>query len=484
MADASTNSSYYYEQPFEDAATTTTTTTTISNPASNRKRLTIILLVVIGVFIFLALMALIFNKPSTNTTSSVSTNGQKVNLQFWGVYIDPAVMKPLLDDYHTQNPNVTIDYANKWPTGVAYNVAETQYRNNLNSLFRQGDSVKVPDIFMVNNTWVGDYDTNNYTAASTTYDFDTFKSTFYPVVVDDFAHDGVVHGIPLWMDTLAILYNKDLLSEKNTQSPPTTWKEFQDLAVKLTKKENGTIKQGGFAALGTNVSYGFPLFNLLLFQDGVEMLNTKGQPSFSTFSTATDALRFYQGFGNGNKVTWDSTLKTDAAAFLENKAAMIVATSYRYRDIKTTNEKFNLKVNIGISQIPQTSGQAQPVINWADYWGLMTSSIRPNSTVAWDFMKWLSQPDQLKKLSTSYASTNKTFGLLYPRKDMQQILQTDPDLSVFNASLPFARSWYMVKGIEVKGIFNTMLNTGTTDSTALAKAQNDVLAQMSNKGKI
>jgi len=480
---------YYYEQPYEDTTTTTTTTTTPPSPSDNRRRLTIILLVVIGVFIILALLALILNRPSsTGGNNNNSTgNSQKVTLQFWGAFLDPADIKPLLDDYHAQNPNITIEYANKWPKSTVYSDAAKIYRDQyLNTALKSGDPVQIPDIFMVNNTWVGDYD-GQYSAPGSNFTLDSYKSIFYPAAADDFAHDGIVHGVPLWMDTLAVLYNKDLLAEKNVQTPPTNWNDFRDLANSLTKRENGNVTVGGFAnGIVSNTRFSFGLANLLLLQNGVNMLDDKGQPAFATFgNSTTSALQtFYENFGHGSSATWSASLPNDAAAFLEGKAAMILTTSYRYRDIKTTNDGFNLKINMGISQVPQITGQSQSIINWADYWGAMVSSGRPNSSVAWDFLKWLTQPDQLKKLSTTYASNHKSFGLLYPRKDMQQLLQSDPDLQVFNNSLPYAKSWYMVKGIEVENAFNTLLNNSTIDISSVKQTSDNVQLLISNKEKI
>lgn len=84
----------------------------------------------------------------------------------------------------------------------------------------------IPDIFMVNNSWVGDYE--KYSKASTNMDYATFNSIFYPAASTDFANDGKnVYGVPLWMDTLAILYNKDILSSKSIQQPSTNWVEFK-----------------------------------------------------------------------------------------------------------------------------------------------------------------------------------------------------------------------------------------------------------------
>lgn len=477
---------YYYEQPYEEVATTTTTTTVDddSSESTRRRRLLIIGLIVFGVVLLIVLLLLLTSKPATTPTTNTTIDPtKKVVLQFQGAFISAAAMQPLLDDYQTLNPNVTVEYVNKWPQG-AFTDAENIYKSDLNKVLRDNDSVNIPDIFLVNNSWAGDYD-GTYTSPSANISLESFKSIFYPAATEDFAKDGKVHGVPLWMDTLAVLYNKDILNSGSIEAPATTWPEFKSQAQALTKIENGEMKVGGFAAGTTkNVSYAFEISNVLLFQNGVEMLNSKNQVSFSTFPETTTTLQFFRDFAGSNTGTWSDSMKNDAAAFLESKAAMIVATSYRYRDILSYNKAYDIKLNIGVSQLPQlSSGQSEPLINFADYWGAMVAGSRGNSVYAWDFLKWLTQPDQLKKLSTNIASESQSFGLLYPRRDMAQLNQDDPDLSVFAESAPFARSWYMVNGTKVREEFLSLLNK-SINTGSITESEGNIQTIINNKGKL
>lgn len=479
---------YYYEQPttqpYEEVTTTTTTTTTVNPILKNRKFLIIGLIVFGVILLIILLLSLTSRRPST-TGNNTNTNTQNVSLQFRGAFIPSEAMQPLLEDYKALNPNVTIEYADKWPDGP-YKDASAIYKSEINRVLRENDSVNIPDIYMVNNSWVGDYE--KYAKSSTNMDYQTFNSIFYPAASQDFANDGTnVYGVPLWMDTLAILYNQDILASKSISEPSKNWVEFKKQAQTLTTKEGGQIKVAGFAAGNLdNVSYGFELTNILLLQNGVEMISgSTKQVSFATFSEAAPAIQYFQSFQTDSNSTWNKTMQNDSAAFLEGKAAMIASTSYRYRDILKYNKSYNIRLNIGVSQIPQITGQSQPIINFADYWGAMVSDARGNSRAAWDFLKWLTQPEQLRKLSENIATETESFGILYPRKDMAQILQTDPDLAVFNESLPYAQSWYMVNGTKVRELFQTLLSAGGNASQAqITQLQSDVQTILTNKGQI
>lgn len=477
---------YYYEQPqqpYEEVTTTTSTTTSVA-PIGGGRRLLIIGLVIFGVILLIILILSLTSRGGGSTTNTTTTDTRNVSLQFRGAFIPGDAMQGLIDDYETLNPNVKIEYADKWPEG-AFKDASQIYKSEINRVLRENDSVNIPDIYMVNNSWVGDYE--KYSKASNNIDYATFNSIFYPAASTDFAHDKQnVYGVPLWMDTLAILYNKDILTSKSIQEPSTNWVEFKKQAQTLTSKEGGTIKVSGFASGNfNNVSFGYELANILLLQNGVQMMNDQTQPIFATFSESVPAIQYFKSFQQDSSSTWNTNMPNDSAAFLESKVAMIASTSYRYRDILKYNKGFNINLNIGVSQIPQITGQSEPVINFADYWGAMVSDSRGNATYAWAFLQWLTQPEQLRKLSDNVATSTSSFGLLYPRKDMAQILQTDPDLAVFNASLPYAQSWYMVNGTNVEGEFAKILDTSTNvNQSQVTQLQSAVQTIITNKGQI
>lgn len=476
---------YYYEQPQQpyEEVTTTTSVPSTPSPVGKNKRLLIIGLIIFGVILLIILLLSLASRgasPTTNTTPDT----KNVSLQFRGAFLPADAMQDLIDDYEALNTNVNIEYADKWPDGP-FDDASQIYKSEINRVLRENDSVNIPDIYMVNNSWVGDYE--KYSKASNNIDYATFNSIFYPAASTDFAHDKQnVYGVPLWMDTLAILYNKDILTSKSIQEPSTNWVEFKKQAQTLTSKEGGTIKVAGFASGNfANVSYGFELANILLLQNGVQMMNDQTQPIFATFSESVPAIQYFKSFQQDTSSTWNTSMQNDSAAFLEGKVAMIASTSYRYRDILKYNKGFNINLNIGVSQIPQITGQSEPVINFADYWGAMVSDSRGNATYAWAFLQWLTQPEQLRKLSDNVAASTESFGLLYPRKDMAQILQTDPDLAVFNASLPYAQSWYMVNGTKVEEEFAKILSSTTNiNQSQVTQLQSEVQTIITNKGQI
>ncbi len=453
-----------------------------SEPEKNkldiRKFLPYIIIGIVGIIVLIFVINLLFSNNSGNQNN---TSSEKVVLQWWGAFMDPSEVQPLLDEYNTENPNVTIEYANKIPADTASDDAALTYKTELDRILKANDPVQIPDIFSVSSTWAGDYE--RYVKSSTSYDSETFNNTFYEVVGQDFAHNGTINGVPLWLDTLAVVYNKDILASKAVLNVPTDWPSFKSLAQNLTTKEKNTIKVAGFAGgLSSNVSYSFDVLNVLLFQNGVSVTDSKDVPTFAEDTDSVSAFQFYKDFANSSTGTWSRDIKNDSAAFLEGNVAMIIVPSYRLREILYYNEQYGLNLNIGVAQLPQLQGQDQAVINWPEYWGNMVALNRPNSTEAWKFLQWITQSDKLKELSDNIKTNEGYFGILYPRKDMATELSDDQYLKIYNDSLPNLKTWYMVKGMDIKEAFNKVIEGNSVSQGQLTTLETNVKTLISNKG--
>ncbi len=443
----------------------------------NRKSaLKLVTIILLAAFVFVGCTGGGDNNSGNNNQSS-----GPIVLQWWGVFWDADVVESLIVEYQEQNPNVKIEYVNKWSPGVR-NLSEAAYQNELNRVLRDRNSAEIPDIFMVHNTWVGEYDDYIAPAPNNVVDAQTIRTSYYPAVATDFAQGDVVRGLPLWMDALAVLYNRDILNQASASAPPDNWQDFRNLAFAMTQRTGATITQAGFSAgEANNVGFSSEALNLLFLQNGVQMTNSNGIASFSTSAFAEETVNFYQAFASTGG-SWSDNLENDALEFTEGRLAMMLASSWQYHDILYWNERYNLGLDIGVASVPQVQSQAQR-IDWATYWGNVVSRDRPNSQESWEFINWLSQPQQLRKLRQNESLKREFFGFLYPRTDMQQDLLGDDYLSTYNSILPTAQSWYMVNGLEVKAIFAELIESAGSASD-VSTAENAVQRVIDQAGRL
>ncbi|MDQ7021886.1 MAG: hypothetical protein Q9M91_08880 [Candidatus Dojkabacteria bacterium] len=87
---------------------------------------------------------------------------------------------------------------------------------------------------MVNNTWTQEFLVKAY--PSPIISAEAMQSSYYPAVTTDFVNGGLVYGVPFWIDTLALVYNEDLLITSTNQNinPPDEWPGFRLFAESIS----------------------------------------------------------------------------------------------------------------------------------------------------------------------------------------------------------------------------------------------------------
>lgn len=402
----------------------------------------------------LFLISTLFLTGCKKTDENNQQNGQQVTLIWWNLFESEENVKPLIDGFKTKYPNVVIQYKQQ---GVSDGVPA--YRNLLDTTLNDQDAINDPDIFTLENTWVKKYSGNITTAPNDVISTE-YMSDFYPVVREDFV-DTSVNAVPMYVDTLAVIYNKDKLIEGGYSVPDNEWSEFKTQAINLTKKDsaNKIISAGFAAANGDNVQFNFDIFSLLMLQNGVDLSNPDTFTSLESNSEFNDSVDFYRELGTG--LSWNQDQKLDVAAFLEGRLAMFVAPSWRLNDILIYNEEYNLNLDIGIAPIPQLAGT--DATYWGTYWGQTVSKNSPNSKIAWEFIKYITEVDQLKTLDATVKENGRKVGIFYPRLSMAADISDDENLKVYVQSMPFAKSWDMYDGFLVESEFNKFFLEGNTD---------------------
>ena len=352
-----------------------------------------------------------------------SSTGKKTegNITWWGLWEDPAIVQPLIDEYESQHSGVKITYVKQSPQ---------DYRERLTNALAQGTG---PDIFAFHNSWVPMFRTNLDALPASVMNPADYAKTFYPIASSDLTSGSNIVGIPLEYDALVLYINQDIF-DKAGKTPPTTWDDFRNTARSLTVKDSqGVITQAG-AAMGRteNVDHWPEILALLMMQNGVDLNKPVGK-------TAEDALTFFTIFSTNDGV-WDASQPSSTQAFAAGKLAMYIGPSWRSFDIMQQNPNLKFRT-YPIPQLPKDNPN-QPDITYATYWAHGVSSTSSSKAAAWDFLKFLSSQDSLTKFYQN-ASKTRNFGEPYPRVDMASLLTDHPLVGAVVAQAPGAVSWYL-----------------------------------------
>lgn len=357
---------------------------------------------------------------------------QQVTLNYWGLWEDEAVLRPAIEAYEQNHPNVKINYVKQ---------TILNYRSRVQTQLRAGQG---PDIFRIHSSWVPMFAGDLAPAPASVFTLGDYSKTFYPVAKETLALGNKIYAVPLEVDGLALYYNEDILRAANV-APPKTWQEFLDSAKKMTvKNQQGQIQTAG-AALGitSNVDFWPEIVGMLFLQ----------QPGTSLTAPANDhgaqVLQFYTDFVvNPLDKTWDTTLPSSTQMFTQGKLAFYFAPARQAQALKEANPNLPFKT-APVPQLPQSN------VDWGGFWAEGVSSRSTNQAQAWEFLKYLSSAPGLQL--TYQQQTQAQIGYPFPRVDMSSFLINDPLLGAFISQAPYYKSWYLNSGTQDGGINDEMI---------------------------
>lgn len=347
----------------------------------------------------------------------------KASLTYWGLFESPEVMKPLINDYQEKHTGVSVDYQQKSYSTLA------QYKETLLNRFREG---KGPDIARIHTSWLRDFQPFLAPLPAKVLSKEEFGRTFFPVVREGSSVGETILGLPLMYDGLMLVANKKLLGEAGV-SLPRTWDEFRLSTVKLTKTDpqKRKITQSG-AAFGaySNVAHATDALNLMFLQSNLKI------PADLGTQAAADALTFYTNFLTVDRV-WDETFPNSIVSFARGQVAMIFVPSWRLLEIKNLNPAIEIQTG-SVPQVPNLEGVTSNEVTLASFWVEVVGRDSKAKEAAFDFLKFLSGAEPLKKLY-ALAAQDRLFGEPYPRKDLADSLGNDPHLAALVGSADKAR---------------------------------------------
>lgn len=431
-----------------------------------------------------------------------------IELVYYKLFDEEDVMKPIIQQYQSKNPNVRIRYRK-------FDDAGDYYRTILNEL-AEGEG---PDIFSVPNYWLKANSKKVSPIDPNLYGADRFEKDFVSVASNDavFADpkDGQVKvfGFPLAVDTLALYYNKDLYEDRVPARgrPAATWEDFKDDVFKLTKADNSYER---FEVAGTaigrsdNIARAMDILYLMMIQYKVKFYNddlTKAQFSGQTAITeaglsinpASEALKLYTSFGlssqknyswNEYMVESDSNVK-EMEAFARGKVASVFGYSYLYEQIRLEIEQLKQQKvptidleNVRIAPVPQINDPDKSTTKrdaFANYFLETVSRNSENSKVAWDFLAFATSKDNA-------AYYNQKTKRPTARRDLIESQKQDALYGVFAEQVGYAESLAILDWDIYKNIFDQAISGVVSKSfsvkDAISMAQDQINKTIPTEG--
>lgn len=201
---------------------------------------------------------------------------------------------------------------------------------------------------------------------------------FYAEAMREMTYDGVTYGLPMTVDARALFYNKTLLDAAGV-TPPTTWDELEQAAIKLTQWEGDKLKVAGFSLSDPG------LFSMYLMQAGGQMLSDDNSATAFNSQAGLDVLNYWDKLINTDKVYqvgFESGLGEGTDAFVTGQVAMMYSGPWAL----STYEKYGADLDFGV--VPAPAGPNGDKGSVMGGFGMIIPSAAQNKDAAWEFIKW------------------------------------------------------------------------------------------------
>ena len=418
----------------------------------------------------------------------------------WGLWDEEAVYGDLIYEFRRAHGNVQNIVYKKLPCN------ESECYDYLREVTQGLAAGTGPDIFMVNNTWVP-AQKDKMIPVETANDLlikqkkekimtlRDFGDTFMPVARKDLVSKDIdgqerIYGVHLWIDNLAVFYNRDLFNMAGITPPPKNWTwqqatpqsaSFESYASKITKIDQyGNIARAGAAmGYGKNVHRAADILAVLMMQMGTPVVSSEWDAVFDSrinssegvnFSPGETALSFYTKFADKKQpaYSWNKEQWNSVDDFVRGHLGMMVNYSNQISNIKSKAPS----LNFGIAYLPKVNESAKNV-NFASYWAFAVSKQATDQKAieCWNFLKFISEKAQSEKY------VQKT-GRISPRLDLIEKQKEDQWLGVFADQAVSSDSFLQANNARIGKIFedaiNSVVDKGITPANASAVASQQI----------
>lgn len=421
-------------------------------------------------------------KPSGQAPA---TSNQVINVTFWHAMggTNGKAIDALVDKFNKSHSNIQVKA-----------VFQGSYDDLFNKLKVAGNAgPSVIQVYDIGTRYM--IDSKQIVPVQQFVDADKMDlSDFEPNILAYYTVDNKLYSMPFNTSTPILYYNKTAFKDAglDPNKPPTTWEEVAADAKALTKKDaSGKTRYGVSFAI-----YGWFFEQFLAREGALYTDNGNGRDARATkaiFNSkeGVDLLTWWQGMvkdgiaGNYGRTTADTQ-----KAFQAGTTAMFVdSTAVLRAQIDGVAGKFD----IGTAFLPHPKGKEDGgvIIGGGSLW-IMKARPDAEQKAAWEFVKWLSQPEQQAywSISSGYFPIVKS---AHQQPELVQFVQKYPQFKTAVDQLHSTTINRATQGAvigvfpqarqTIEGAIEQVLLNKATPQEALDKAADTVTKAIENYNK-
>lgn len=272
--------------------------------------------------------------------------------------------------------------------------------------------------------------------------------------------EGKTLGFPLRAHPQLMFYRKDLIP-----NPPKTWKEVIEIGKGLKESNPDVAPLALYYNNDGNRQNLFIWLNFL-WAAGGDIFNEDGTPAWTSEQAlkATEdyiALHTVHGVTNPNSLAF---VEQDARqSFMQGKSAMIPVWWWAYSGFHNPDSSTLTKEQVGFVGMPAYEGVTK---TYAISMPFSISEYSGNKDAAWEFLKWLSNPDMDRANAVEREVAGKTIinNVVTHISSLQ-----DPDVNAANDGIQ-AAAWDSLAESDIMPQIAEWPEVGDILSVAIAQA--------------
>lgn len=303
---------------------------------------------------------------------------------------------------------------------VKVNVLEMPFAQQLEKLRLDGPAGIGPDVLVIPNDQLGGAVVQGLLAPLTLDK--SILTGFTPSSVDAFQMNGTQYGLPKAVETLVLIYNKDLV-----KTPFKTLDEWFNFS-RQQHKQNKIGLLAKFDELYYSWGAISPMGGYIFGKDSNGKLNPLdiGLNTPGAVSAVTTLKKFYseQLFPSG--IIGENGLNAIDSLFTEKKAAAVINGPWAFQPYEAAG------VNYGVAPLPQLEN-GKPMSAFLGVKGYVVSTWSKDKTLANKFITFINQPKYVK---TRYEVTKEIPPLLAVMND--PVIKNDERASAVAEQSKFA----------------------------------------------
>ena len=297
---------------------------------------------------------------------------------------DTGVLPKMIKAFNKQSDGFQVKYR-EMPSDTG------EYFDQLRTQFQAGAS----DIDVIGGDviWPAQFAGNGYIVDLS--DRFTDSDEFLPGPMEAMRYEDGIYGVPWYTDAGLLYYRKDLLEKAGFSAPPKTWEELAEQAKKA--QQDGGLPFG-FVFQGGEYEGGVCNGLEYIWTHGGDVLDPNDPGKVVVESPESVAGLTTQRSMIEDGVTTRAVLQYQEdeshGTFVRGDSVFLRNWPYVYALLSNPDESEIKPDQVGVASLPVSGGNSASALGG---WNFFVNAASEKQDQAWEFIRWMTEPEQLKK---------------------------------------------------------------------------------------